>query len=87
MFNHQFFRFVLFINRLMNLSISGEKMRNQEAKKNDRRTQYTRKVIKEAFLDELSKKNLARSALQRSAKSVKLIGELFTSTIMIWMMC
>ena len=35
-------------------------MRNQEAKKNDRRTQYTRKVIKEAFLDELSKKKFGK---------------------------
>ena len=35
-------------------------MRNQEAKKNDRRTQYTRKAIKEAFLDELSKKKFGK---------------------------
>lgn len=35
-------------------------MRNQEVKKNDRRTQYTRKVIKEAFLDELSKKKFGK---------------------------
>lgn len=35
-------------------------MRNQEVKKNDRRTQYTRKVIKETFLDELSKKKFGK---------------------------
>lgn len=35
-------------------------MRNQEVKKSDRRTQYTRKVIKEAFLNELSKKKFGK---------------------------
>lgn len=35
-------------------------MRNQEVNKNDRRTRYTRKTIKEAFLDELSKKKFGK---------------------------
>lgn len=35
-------------------------MRNQEEKKNDRRTRYTRKAIKEAFLDELTKKKFGK---------------------------
>ncbi|MBU4438833.1 MAG: TetR/AcrR family transcriptional regulator [Firmicutes bacterium] len=35
-------------------------MRNQEVKKNDRRTRYTRKAIKEAFLDELTKKKFGK---------------------------
>ncbi|MBC3887083.1 TetR/AcrR family transcriptional regulator [Acetobacterium paludosum] len=35
-------------------------MRNQEVKKNDRRTRYTRKAIKEAFLNELSKKKFGK---------------------------
>ncbi|MEO1814583.1 MAG: TetR/AcrR family transcriptional regulator [Acetobacterium sp.] len=35
-------------------------MRNQEVKKNDRRTQYTRKVIKEAFLNELTQKKFGK---------------------------
>ncbi|MDK2943077.1 MAG: hypothetical protein PWP56_2590 [Acetobacterium sp.] len=35
-------------------------MRKQEVKKNDRRTRYTRKAIKEAFLDELSKKKFGK---------------------------
>lgn len=59
----------------------------EKTQKEDRRTRYTRQVIKEAFLKLLEERNIPKSQSLRSAGLRKSTGEPSISTIMILPMC